>query len=108
MIRTYQLVCTATPQRLSDVYGDGAGVVNAAHDIPYRQIIFQVEAANVYLGADATVSTTKYGLMGDTTSNNKSIPSGGLGPFETGPLKLSDFWVVGAALVLGSACNARP
>lgn len=87
---SYQLTSTATPKRLSDVYGDGAGVINAANDIPYRQLIIQASAA-VTLGDSSAHAATglPIGVAGSIT----------LGPYETGPLKLSEFWVVGAATV---------
>jgi hypothetical protein len=85
---SFQLVSTAVPQRLSDVYLDGPGVVNAAHDIPYRQLILQASAA-VTIGETSAKAATgiPIGVAGTIT----------LGPFDTGPLKLSEFWVVGAA-----------
>lgn len=89
--KSFQLSLTGVARRLSDVYGDGASVINAAHDIPYRQLLLQSETAAVQLGDAATVSSTVYG---------NSIATGAiltLGPFETGPLKLSDLWAFGTA-----------
>jgi hypothetical protein len=90
-IRTYQLTLDATSKRLSDVYG--AGPLDAAKDIPYRQLVFQAEGADLYIG-DSTVSTTNYGVKA-SVAGGANTPGGGLGPFDTGPLKLSDFWAVG-------------
>lgn len=87
---SFQLTSTAAPKRLSDVYGDGVGVVNAANDVPYRQLIIQASAA-VTLG-----STAANAAQGMPIGVAGSVP---LGPFDTGPLKLSEFWVVGAATV---------
>jgi hypothetical protein len=87
---SFQLTSTAVPKRLSDVYLDGPGVVNAAHDIPFRQLIIQASAA-VTIGDSAANAATglPIGVAGSIV----------LGPFSTGPLKLSEFWVVGAATV---------
>jgi hypothetical protein len=93
-VRTFQLALSATAVRLSDVYGDGAGVVNPRNDIPYRQLILQAEGADLYIGADNTVSTTNYGVKAAVTGAS-NVPGGGLGPFDTGPLRLSDLWAVG-------------
>lgn len=92
--RHFTITLAAGAQRLSDVYGDGAGVVNAAHDLPYRQILLQNEAAGsaAYIG-ESTVSTTDYGVLVPTDATNPPVVS--IGPFETGPVKLSDLYGVG-------------
>jgi hypothetical protein len=90
------LTLSGVAQRLSDVYGDGVGVVNAAHDIPLRQIIFAADPANgavVYVGGDNTVSSTDHGFSLDPTQASSQPVA--VGPFSTGPVKLSDFWVLG-------------
>jgi hypothetical protein len=90
-VLTLQLTSTAVPKRLSDAYpGANIGVVDAALDIPYRQLIIQASAA-------VTISDT-------AAKAAQGIPIGvggtlTLGPFDTGPLKLSEFWVTGAATV---------
>jgi hypothetical protein len=86
--RAYTLTQAAAAKRLSDVYGDGAGVVNAANDIPYRQVILQAEGAVALIGNSA-VATTDYGF------SIAAAASVVLGPFETGPIKLSDLYMVG-------------
>ena len=97
-IRSYQLVLAATPKRLSDVYGGTSGVADAKTDIPYRQLILQAEGNDLYLGGDNTVSTTNYGAKATVTG--QQTPSGGLGPFDSGPIKLSDLWAVGVGATL--------
>jgi hypothetical protein len=97
MLRTFQLSLAATQQRLSDVYGgaDVPGNEVAKDDIPYRQVILQAATAAAYVGSDpATLSTTVYG--------NKIAIDGSLvlGPFDQGPIKLSDLYVLGASCVL--------
>src|SRR5262245_48816239 len=95
-LRSYQLALAATPKRLSDVYG---GPLDAAKDIPYRQLFFQAEGADLYIGSDSTVSTTNYGVKAIVTGSSNA-PGGGLGPFDSGPIKLSDFWAVGAGATI--------
>jgi hypothetical protein len=92
----YCLTLTGVPQRLSDVYGDGVSVVNAVHDIPYSSLVFQGAAtgANVYIGMANTVSSTNYGLRLDPTT---SVPPITIGGYQSGPMKLSDFWVLGTS-----------
>ena len=93
-LRTYSLTLAATVKRGSDVYGDGANVVNAANDIPYRQISLQAASADAYVGSSSAV----------TTATGTPILAGAaplvLGPFETGPVKLSDLYVLGAGATL--------
>jgi hypothetical protein len=95
-LKHYVLNLRGVAQRLSDVYGDGVGVVNAAHDIPYRQIRIQPFEANtniVYVGASSAVSASNYGIHLDP--DDAWTGDLGLGPFETGPVKFSDIWVFG-------------
>ena len=97
-LRSYQLVLAATPKRLSDVYGGTAGVADPKTDISYRQVILQAEGSDLYLGGDNTVSTTNYGAKASVIG--QATPSGGLGPFDSGPIRLSDIWAVGAGATL--------
>lgn len=97
--RQYALVCNAAPpaKRLSDVYGDGTGVVNARNDIPYRQLIFQADPANggpVYIGDNDLTAPDNAAFVLQPTVDKLAAIS--LGPFETGPMKLSDFYAVGS------------
>lgn len=100
--RSFNLSLNAAAKRLSDVYGDGPSVINAANDIPYRQICLEAETGAVQIGAASTVSATLYG---------NSIATGAtliLGPFDAGPLKLSDLWAFSAGAttlhILGIPC----
>jgi hypothetical protein len=88
--RSFNLSLNAAAKRLSDVYGDGAGVINAANDIPYRQIILESETGAVQIGSASTVSATVYG---NSIATGASLT---LGPFSTGPIKLSDLWAFSA------------
>lgn len=94
----FTLTLTGSIQRLSDVYGDGTGVVNVANDLPYRTLTFQALKANtndVYVGGRnqaTTLSSTKHAIRLDPTDTQAvSI----MGSYDMGPLKLSDFYVLG-------------
>lgn len=97
-LRSYTLTLTGVAQRLSQVLSTGAGNADptGGEDIPFRQIRLQADPANaavVYVGDSSAVSSTAHGGSLDPTeaSANSII----LGPFPTGPLRLSDIWVVG-------------
>lgn len=93
-LRSYSLALAASPaKRLSDVYGDGTGVVNAANDIPYRQIVLSALGATGYVGSASTVTTS----TGTPVAVGTPVT---LGPFATGPMKLSDFYGIGAGATL--------
>lgn len=94
-VRHFTITLGALAQRLSDVYGDGVGIVNAAHDLPYRQILLQSEEAlqSAAFVGEATVSTTDYGVAVPTAAVTPPVVT--LGPFETGPIKLSQLYAVG-------------
>ena len=97
--RSFQLTLAAAAQRLSDVYGGPAGAdPSAALNVPYRQIILSASAADAFIGGSdqgASTTATVYGTMVDAALAPVSI-----GPFETGPVKLSDLWAAGASAVL--------
>lgn len=96
--KQYTLTFSGVAQRLSDVYpGATPGVKNDVTDIPYRQILLQADPANaavVYIGDDNTVSATDHAIALDPTQATAQDRVS-IGPFETGPIKLSDFWVLG-------------
>jgi hypothetical protein len=95
----YALVANSAPpaKRMSDVYGDGAGVVNARNDIPFRQLVFQADPANggpVYIGdSDLTAPDNAAFVLQPTVDKLAAIT---LGPFDSGPMRLSDFYIVGS------------
>jgi hypothetical protein len=98
--RHFTITLGAVAQRLSDVYGDGVGIVDAAHDLPYRQILLQAEvdaqaSAYAYVG-EVTVTTTDYGVLVPTSA---TPPVVSIGPFETGPVKLSQLYALGSGAV---------
>ena len=95
-LKAFNMTVAAVAKRLSDVYGDGVGAVNAANDIPYRQIILQAETADIFIGGPL-VSTTVYG---NKIVNAAPAAPLVLGPFDTGPIKLSDFYAVSTSATL--------
>ena len=97
--RHFTLAVGAAAVRLSDVYGDGAGVVDAAHDLPYRQILLQaeVDGGNVFVG-ESTVTTADYGVVVPTAVANPPVVA--IGPYETGPVKLSQLYAISTDSVL--------
>lgn len=90
--KSFTLSVAATKTRLSDVYGGAAGAnPDAANDIPYRQLILQAETADAKIG-DATLTSTNYGALVPNAAPAAPIV---LGPFSSGPVKLSDLWALG-------------
>jgi len=98
--KAYQLTLTGVAQRLSNAYGLGpmpSPVTSefAAADIPLRQISFQAltaAGADIYVGDSSAVSSTVHGFRVDPANTQQPFV---LGPFDCGPMKLSDFWVLG-------------
>lgn len=86
--KDYQITLAAAAKRLSTVYANPT--VGGPDDIPYRQILLTVETGPAYLGAASDVASTNYGITIAATGDPVSI-----GSFDTGPVKLSDFWVAG-------------
>jgi len=86
MVKSYQVVLTATAQQLSlAIFGTN----DETQNIPFRQLVFSADG-NAYIG-DHTV-TVAPGLV----AASQLV----LGPFDTGPIKLSDFWAVGPGTTL--------
>jgi hypothetical protein len=96
-LRSYQLTLAAAAKQLSDVYIDGtpaggsASNPNPKTDITYRQITLYAEGAAVAVGMNSSVVAA--GPYGDLIASAGRVT---YGPFDTGPLHLSDFWVAGA------------
>lgn len=91
MVVSFALATGAANTRLSDVYGGVAGAdPDPKFDIPYRQLILQAEDADILIG-DATLTSDAYGALVDSTSGQLLT----LGPFETGPVKLSQLYAQG-------------
>jgi hypothetical protein len=94
MVVVLQLVLAASPaKRLSDAYpGSVAGVVDESKNIPYRQLIITSAGASATLHSSTPITTGKVLAVTD--------PPLVLGPFDTGPVKLSDLYGVGAGATL--------
>jgi hypothetical protein len=84
-----------TGKRLSDVYGGVAGTPDETKNIPYRQFIIQALGADGFIGAASSVTASN----GYKLAVTATVPFV-LGPFETGPVKLSDLWAAGAGSTL--------
>jgi hypothetical protein len=99
--RHYALTLTGAPQRLSSVLADPT--VGGAQDVPLRQVFFQADVANaaaLYIGGDALVTAISHAfslqpllIAAQAALQPSYVVS--VGPYEMGPLKLSDFWVLG-------------
>ena len=93
MVVVLQLALAASPaKRLSDVYGGTAGVPDEAKNIPYRQLIISSGGASATLHSSTPITTGKV----LATTDQPLV----LGPFNTGPLKLSDLYAIGAGATL--------
>lgn len=92
LVKSFTLQTGAAAVQLSDAYGDGTSVVNAAHDIPYRMLLLSAETADIEVG-DSAVTTSLYGLKIQSAA---TLPVA-LGPWETGPIKLSEIWCIGTS-----------
>lgn len=92
--KSYSLTLSGAAQRLSSVFTNTA--VGGPDDVSCRQIFLQGHHANtarIFVGDSDQVSATVYGTY-------LPIPTGSplpvsIGPFETGPVKLSSIWVFG-------------
>lgn len=89
----YSLTLAAAVQRVSTGLGIAVG---GPADIGFRQLILSTAGADAYVGGP-TVSTSDYGRVLDSAdAENETV----LGPFEAGPLRLSDLYAVGAGATL--------
>lgn len=97
-VRSYQLALAAAAQRLSNVYGGKSlgNLIDAKEDIPYRQLLLQATGADAFVGLNGDVTSTVYGTKVASTDLQPVT----LGPYDTGPLHLSDLWVAGAGATL--------
>jgi hypothetical protein len=93
-LRSFSLTLSASAKRVSDVYGGAASVRDAATDITYRQLLVQATGADAYLG-DSTAVSAATGMKLTAGAAPVSI-----GPFDSGPIKLSDLWGIGAGATL--------
>jgi hypothetical protein len=99
--RNFQVTLAAAAVRLSRAYASGAGDVepSAAENLPYRQLLLSASGADAFVGAGAGVTATNFGIaVVAAAATVEGVVS--IGPFETGPVKLSDFWAAGAGATL--------
>lgn len=95
--RDYTLTLTGVAQRLSSVLSDTTP--GGTRDEACRQIIVAQDPTNthaIYFGSTASVTSSAYGFSLDpteATAKDREI----IGPFDTGPVKLSEIWVIGTA-----------
>lgn len=96
--KSYQLALAAAAQRLSNVYGGKSlgNLIDPKEDIPYRQVLLQATGADAFVGMDDLTTSTTYGIAVDSTDLQPVT----LGPFDTGPIHLSDLWVAGAGATI--------
>lgn len=98
--KAYQLTLAATPKQLSEVFGVGSDPATNAFtlaNIPFRQLTFQLltsATGSAFIGESSAMTTSVYGFRVDPADTAPPIL---LGPFDSGPMKLSDFWALGSA-----------
>ena len=90
MIAVYTLALAASAKRVSDVYGGTAGVPDETKNVSFRQLLVTATGAAATLGGPGVTTTT-----GITVSNTAPLPLS-IGPFNSGAVKLSDLYAVGA------------
>ena len=94
MVVTYTLALAAGAKRLSDVFGGAPNSVDQAKNIPFRQLLITTTGAAATLGSAGVTTGT-----GVTLAVAAPMPLS-IGPFDTGPVKLSDLYAVGAGATL--------
>jgi hypothetical protein len=94
MVVTYSLPLTGSAKRLSDVLGGTPGTPDEVKNIPFRQLLFTATGAAATIGSAGVTTTT-----GVTVATTAPLPLS-IGPFTTGPVKLSDLYAVGTGATL--------
>ena len=103
MIKQYVVVLDGTPQNLLTAAAGASvpSVAGATVDLACRAIWLSPRGTNnnpIYLGDSALLSNTNYGIRLEAGDINNLPPAPfTAGEFNAGPLKLSDFWVLGTA-----------
>ena len=88
--RDFTLTITAVAQRMSAAIPTVAGAPGP--DEAYRQICLSCET-DCFIGGSSALTTSAYGYKLIAAENLPLV----IGPFETGPVKLSDLWVIGTS-----------
>ena len=97
-IQHHVLTLSGVAERLSDLLADPA--VGGRDDLPLRTISLQPRGANanpIYVGATNVVSATDYGVRLEPGATGVPPAPFILGEHEAGPLRLSNFYVIGTA-----------
>lgn len=90
--RSYQLTITAAAQRLSEALTDKT--VGGPEDVAYRQLELTA-SVDCFMGSTAALTTSAYGRkLFAAAAGTQSVV---IGPFESGPVKLSDLYVIGTS-----------
>lgn len=90
MVKDYQLTITAAAQRLSGALTDQS--IGGKEDVPFRQLLITTET-DCFLGGSSALTTSNYGIKVLAAQTLPVV----IGPFSTGPVKLSDLWVIGTS-----------
>lgn len=91
--RDYTLTLNGAAQCLRSVLGNTER--GGPQDEAYRIIMLQPDKANtndIFVGSSSAVSSSLYGIRMDAADTVTSLE---MGHFDTGPIKLSDLWVIG-------------
>ncbi len=91
-VRDFTLTITAAAQKLSSALANTER--GGAQDEAYRQIILTCET-DCFIGASSSLTTSTYGYK-LFAATNATMPLV-IGPFDAGPVKLSDLWVIGTS-----------
>ena len=93
--RDFTLTLNGSAQRLSTVLADTQP--GGTRDEAYRQIVLAADPANtaaVFVGASSSVTSSNFGFSLDPTQATAKDRES-IGPFNDGPIKLSEIWVIG-------------
>lgn len=91
-LRHYTLTLSASAQRLSAAFTDPS--VGGAEDVPYRQVLLRASGADAKVGGSGVTSTN--GLNVNSTTGEPIV----FGPFDQGPVKLSQIYALGSGATL--------
>jgi hypothetical protein len=94
MIVSVQLALAAGAKRLSDAFGGTPGTPDETKNVSFRQILLTATGAAATIGGPGVTPTT-----GVTIATTAPLPLS-IGPFQSGAVKLSDLYAVGAGATL--------
>lgn len=93
--RQYNLTLTAAAQPLSNALP--ALEDEVVENVGFRQLKLQADDGNsniIFVG-DSEVSLTSFAFCLPSPPGNVPLPTENLGPFEAGPIKLSEIFAIG-------------